>query len=482
MTVARHTYKAREVGFFAEVALSPLSVSSVEWDDKKGVVEIYTTPDPLHTLRDIANWTKFTKPGSSGSFDVPAGTRKIAIEATSAPVVGEPLRIFDQGDQSFRMLFRTGQDNWPDSVIELDTFASPGWIEHGFSVGDVCRISNPFLLAEEFIGDYEITSFNVAPKSSGTTVDDWARVRRVDGKTMPNVDDPGLADFDMIPQATSNVFPTAVVISDGLIDMEQARLYGVDQLDSPVPPPAPPVMPFATTAELWYDFTDVSTLFQNTGGSTPVTLTGHPIRFVANKGLNVSAGAPLKRLAGAAVDITWDSDVGGFGAGVGINGDHVLGSTPTGHGADTNPFTIFWVGKARTPAGNVRAGIGWSIMNSEYNMRVLINGVFEQRLNGAVFEGTDTIGQNELLAGYAGENGPTQQSYRTHGEAEINTANAAATPASGTDFNVFSDDTSPTTGFTWNGEFFEVVVTVNDYANRALWEAYVTDKYGIAWV
>jgi len=63
VTTSRHTHSPREVGFFVEAALSPLSVSSVEWSDNGGVVEIYTTPDPLHTLRDIDNWTRFTKPG-----------------------------------------------------------------------------------------------------------------------------------------------------------------------------------------------------------------------------------------------------------------------------------------------------------------------------------------------------------------------------------------------------------------------------------
>lgn len=279
MTVARHTYKAREVGFFSEVALSPLSVSSVEWDDKKGVVEIYTTTDPLHTLRDIDNWTKFFKPGASGSFDVPAGTRKIAIEATSSPVVGEPLLIFAQNEQSLRMLFRTGGDNWPDSVIELDTNSDPGWLEHGFSVGDVCRIDNPFLLAEEFVGDYEITSFNVAPKNSGTTVDDWARVRRVDGKTMPNVDDPGLCDFYMIPQATSKVFPTATIVSDGLTDMEQARLYGVDQLSSS----SVALIPGLPDPQLWFDPTDASTVWQDAAGTIPA-VDGGNVGRIDNKG------------------------------------------------------------------------------------------------------------------------------------------------------------------------------------------------------
>lgn len=83
MTIARHTYSPREVGFFVEAALSPSSAATVEWNDNGGEVEIYYTDDPLLTLRALTTWTKFTKPGSSGSTVLPLGTRKAAIECTS---------------------------------------------------------------------------------------------------------------------------------------------------------------------------------------------------------------------------------------------------------------------------------------------------------------------------------------------------------------------------------------------------------------
>lgn len=321
MTIARHAYKAREVGFFVEAALSPLSTTSVEWDDKQGVVEIYTTPDPLHTLRDIANWTKFTKPGSSGSFDVPAGTRKVAIEATSSPVVGEPLLLFAQGARSFRMLFAFNEPSWPDSVIELDDDPGNNWRELGFNVGDIARVDNTFLMLPEFEGDYEIISFNVASGTSGTTNDPWARVRRVDGKTIPEFDDPGLADFYIIPKITSGVFPTAVVVSDGLTNMEQARIYGVDQLDaSVVPPPAPlPGTPFAN-----FDWSDLSTLFQTAGTGSPVTTHGQAIHHIVDIQANMSDAN-----ANFGTTRTWDSAFGGIGGGDLVASNWVSTSVPS---------------------------------------------------------------------------------------------------------------------------------------------------------
>lgn len=190
MTIARHTYSPREVGFFVEAALSPLSVSSVEWSDNGGVVEIYTTPDPLHTLRDINNWTKFSKPGSSGSFDAPAGTRKIAIGATSH-----------------------------------------------------------------------------------------------------DANDPSLV----------------TIISDGLTNMEQARIYGVDQLAIPTPAaPAPlPGTPFAH-----FDLSDLSTLFQTAGTGSPVTTHGQTIHHIVDKQANMSDLDP--NFGSSRV---WDSAFGGIGGG-----------------------------------------------------------------------------------------------------------------------------------------------------------------------
>ena len=116
MTTSRHTRSPREVGFFIEAALSPLSVSSVEWLDNSGVVEIYTTPDPLHTLRDIENWTKFAKPGGSGTFDVPAGTRKIAVEAAS----------HDADDASAVTIVSDGRTNMEQArIYGVDQLDSP---------------------------------------------------------------------------------------------------------------------------------------------------------------------------------------------------------------------------------------------------------------------------------------------------------------------------------------------------------------------
>lgn len=159
MSFARHRYSPREVGFFVEAALSPLSVSSIEWDDKSGNVEIRYAANPLASLRGIAEWVSFVKPGATGVFNVPAGTRKVAIECTSH-----------------------------------------------------------------------------------------------------DPDDPSVV----------------TVVTDGLTNMEQARIYGVDRLTLPPGPPSNSLIH-------WFDFADEQTVYQDVAGTQPAQ-DGDPIRRVNNKG------------------------------------------------------------------------------------------------------------------------------------------------------------------------------------------------------
>ncbi len=231
---SRHTYRLTKVGFGVEAALSPHGEpQSLEFDEKRGALRVIHTSNPLASLRAGSEWQELALPTSPGTVVIPSGAAKLAIEATSAPVVGEPLLLFAQGARSFRMLFDTSNDFWPDSVIELDNDPGNNWRELGFNIGDIVRIDNPLLLLPEFVGDYEIISFNVAPKASGTTNDPWARVRRVDGKSVPDFDDPGLADFYIIPKVTSNVFPTGTIVQTDHQGAENARYYSVDQLNAP---------------------------------------------------------------------------------------------------------------------------------------------------------------------------------------------------------------------------------------------------------
>lgn len=69
--------------------------------------------------------------------------------------------------------------------------------------------------------------------------------------------------------------------------------------------PLPPGTPFA-----WWDGADLTTLFQDTAGTTPTAINGDLVRRVNNKGVGSSHNLVT---GGADVDVTWDSAFSGCG-------------------------------------------------------------------------------------------------------------------------------------------------------------------------
>lgn len=236
-----------------------------------------------------------------------------------------------------------------------------------------------------------------------------------------------------------------------------------------------PEMPFAATAVNWFDFTDITTLFQTEDTSTPVTTNGQDIGRVENKGSESVA------MTQAGVNRpTYKADaLNGFSGGNGDGSTNVLFGTVV-DGAVAGDLACFWVARLRA-TGDFSTIFGWDAMAGATQARVN-DDVHTARVEGAVFQGTDVIAVDEAIAGWCADDGAAAQSYRFHGEAEINTAIASGGPADSRILAIFATDNTASAGFTFNGDILEVVTTEGDYANRALWEAYVTAKYGITWV
>ncbi len=97
----------------------------------------------------------------------------------------------------------------------------------------------------------------------------------------------------------------------------------------------------------WFDFSDTSTLFQDTGGTTPVTANGQPIGRVNNQ-----PGATARWAQGANAPLPVWNSAGQNGLGT-VFVDHA-GAGGNGCLRDPNatlrssPFTMFWA--ATTPA------------------------------------------------------------------------------------------------------------------------------------
>jgi hypothetical protein len=127
------------------------------------------------------------------------------------------------------------------------------------------------------------------------------------------------------------------VVSDSLTNMEQARIYGVDQLDVPVPSvPAPlPGTPFAN-----FDWSDLSTLFQTAGTGSPVTTHGQTIHHIVDKQANMSDAN-----ANFGSSRIWDSAFGGIGGGEVVASNWGSTSVPS---MSNGEWTILYVFEAQS--------------------------------------------------------------------------------------------------------------------------------------
>jgi len=361
VTIARHTYSSREVGFFVEAALSPLSVTSVEWSDNGGLVEIYTTPDPLHTLRDIANWTKFSKPGGSGSFDAPAGTRKIAIEATS----------HDANDPS-----------------------------------------------------------------------------------------------------------VVTVASDGVTNMEQARLYGVDQLNVTLVPLLPP--DFANLL-FWFDVNDISTLWKDQAGTIPILTDLDVINRIDNKGSD-TVNVPYlhdRLLGGSVAPLYFATEFGGKAAmGFKTGGSAWSVQTqipgPVAPGGPAAGVTIAAVGRMNSTgfASGTRCGWGGNQFVDNDADGNITAGNWAGRLTSAVdidsgIASTVNIWNYEYLA-QAG----TDLRLRVGGSAEQTIVHAGYTP-------VGANQSMSINGFRAQWAEYLIWAGQLNLANRILLDTYFTTKFGV---
>jgi hypothetical protein len=99
--------------------------------------------------------------------------------------------------------------------------------------------------------------------------------------------------------------PILNVGSGGLVNVGSGSKLDIGEIIPAVGKPLPPGTPFA-----WWDGADLTTLFQDVGGTTPTAVNGDLVRRVNNKGV----GSSHNLITGPAdVDVTWDSAFSGCG-------------------------------------------------------------------------------------------------------------------------------------------------------------------------
>jgi hypothetical protein len=241
-------------------------------------------------------------------------------------------------------------------------------------------------------------------------------------------------------------------------------------------------MPFVSDAVAWYDFTDKATLFQTNDESAPVTADGQDIGRITSKGVALGATAHQAVLASrpkwkenaysfnGAVYGGWTRDVGA----------EFLFAEPQAPLGNTNHYAAFWVAVVNTSA-NIKNMFVWNVLSDELEVRLDAANLQQAQINNSPYQGTVAATDGQLIAGWASANSSAQR-YRFGGEAEISTATAAGNQSHESDFIIGDLEPTPIATTSWDGEILEIVLTKENHANRALWEAYVSNKYGIVWV
>jgi len=240
------------------------------------------------------------------------------------------------------------------------------------------------------------------------------------------------------------------------------------------PPPSPPALDDILH---WFDFTDISTLFQDTGGLTPVTSNGQVIARINNKG----SDATNLIQATAAQQPTYDTAKFSFPAGSFDGTDALTGTTGISR---TIPFSIgiVFAISATGAAGFAQAlGTSTNILTFKSSGDLL-------NLNNSnhAVESTNPLVIDTVSSGYSVARAiVTEQETWINLDAgsDLRTGTASLSFSAGLDH--FVGAVSDVGGLGWPGWIMEYIVwNAEDTGagpTQAAWQAYTITKYGVAW-
>lgn len=109
MSESRHTVKFTRTGFAADRDVSPIGQPQrVEYDEGGGKIRIRWTADSLSGVDASVNWTILLHTAGAGSVAVPAGARRVAVEAVSLGTPAPTATIVYVGHEGAEMARRYG--------------------------------------------------------------------------------------------------------------------------------------------------------------------------------------------------------------------------------------------------------------------------------------------------------------------------------------------------------------------------------------
>lgn len=248
---------------------------------------------------------------------------------------------------------------------------------------------------------------------------------------------------------------------------EQARYYGVDQLDAPAVSSL-----FPSGALIHYDATDLATLWQNTAGTTPVVADGDPLQRVDNKG---SIGGFASR---ASFHPEWDTGLNAAG-GILCSGNNRLVQNFALQDF-TGGYTMM-TAAIPTLASLTQNWWAWDGFTFSVGQNVsdsMAGRVAGDDISGGI-GGSLTIGLQNGVIQTALANGNKYVSYSETGDKTDVSGNSF--PGAGTDLVVGANNDANL--LPWTGVLMELAMWIPALtpSQRAGLEQYLTNEFGIVW-
>jgi hypothetical protein len=221
---------------------------------------------------------------------------------------------------------------------------------------------------------------------------------------------------------------------------------------------------------IWLDFSDTSTLWQDTSATTPVTTNGDTIQRIDSKGSDTT------NWQNAVSPPSWSSaHVNGLGCGTFDGSEHLTTTVATGPG---NTFTFLVIANTAITSGGNDFIFSWD--STDIYTRFGTSSTPPRRaaagVSGSVVDANSAPAENETMGIIGNDSGSnTQQRYYSTESGSFDTTVTSAGPANST-----TSDIGYFLGSNWlNGDICEIVVW-NDSPAIADVKAYA-ERWGFTW-
>ena len=237
----------------------------------------------------------------------------------------------------------------------------------------------------------------------------------------------------------------------------------------------PPSIPQEGDMAHWWDFTDIDTLFQNTGGSTPVTADADPIHRINDKG---SATKELTQPGADSLAPIYDTDIFGDGAGLGDGSGRAL-TSPTNGAEIAVPWSCAVV--FRTADITSTQQVLGQLSNNNLQVLIISSKYTFTNVNGAPLEPLTNMPEDTIVSGICTiRSDNTQEAWFNHESGSRTLTEISSSIGSG-GIQLMALNVSG--GLDLDGICLEAIVWDVDDTGTLVddWKAYTAAKYGITW-